>query len=147
MYKKLLKNYKSTPGKRFAYNSATKIITYNPKELATPTGALALLHEIGHAKLRHHSYKYDLELLRMEQDAWDLAKNEAGKLNLIVDEDHIEECLRSYRKWASKRATCPKCKTYGLQKNNTQFSCLKCDARWRVNNKKDKRVMRKLINS
>jgi len=141
----LLSEYKCIPGKRFAYNSATKVITYSSKELTSPKGILAILHEIAHAKLNHESYKYDLEVLKMEEDAWKLARKEAYFRGVDVDEKHIDECLESYREWTSKRATCPKCKTFGLQLNSTHFECINCKANWKVNRRKDKRVMRRLI--
>lgn len=146
MYKRVLKKYKCVPGKRFAYNSATDTVTYVAPDLSSPKGIMALLHEIGHAKLGHKTYEYDFELLKMEEDAWDEARLDAKKYCVPINEDHIEECLRTYREWTYKRATCPKCRTsFGLQKSSTLFKCIHCEAEWRVNKRKDRRVMRTLI--
>ncbi|KKR18641.1 MAG: hypothetical protein UU65_C0001G0031 [candidate division CPR2 bacterium GW2011_GWC1_41_48] len=147
MYEDIFKDYVCVPGKRFAYNSTTETITYVPKELSHSKGAMALLHEIAHAKLGHKKYRYDLELLKMEQDAWDQAKKDAKNYKILINEEHIEECLHTYRKWVAKRATCPKCETFGLQQNNTLFKCINCEAEWKVNQRKDRRVMRRLISS
>lgn len=145
MYKQLLTKYKCVPGKRFAYNSASGVITYVPKDLGKVRGNMALLHEIAHAKLGHKTYKYDLELLKMEEDAWNEVKNDSKKYTILIDEEHIEECLSTYREWISKRSSCPKCKFFGKQMNSQIFHCKSCKTEWKVNNLKDKRVMRKII--
>lgn len=148
MHKDLLKKYKCVPGKRFAYSSVDNTITYVERELDSPRGVIALLHEIAHAKLGHKNYTCDQDLLRMEEEAWDLAKKEAELMGVTVDNKHINECLNTYKKWAAKRSTCPKCRVcFGLQKNLTQFKCTKCEAEWKVNKSRDRRVMRRLITS
>jgi predicted RNA-binding Zn-ribbon protein involved in translation (DUF1610 family) len=146
MVKDLIKEYKAIPGKRFAYNSRTNTITYNPKELKTPRGVIALLHEIAHYKLGHFSYQYDSELIQMEEEAWAETRKEAKKFDIPIDESHISYCLSTYHEWAQKRATCPACNfTFGEQRNSVLFACPECRAKWEVNRRKDRRVMRRLI--
>jgi hypothetical protein len=148
MYEDLLKEYKCIPGKRFAYSSINHTITYVEKELNSNRGIIALLHEIAHAKLGHKNYNSDKHLLKMEEEAWMLAKKDAIIMGIEIDHGHIKECLNTYRKWAFKRATCPKCRIcFGVQKNLTQFHCAKCSAQWKVNKSRDRRVMRRLISS
>jgi len=113
----LLSEYKCIPGERFSYSSTNKSVTYIPESLETDTGKLALLHEIGHAVLGHFNYKYDLELFSMEIEAWEEAKRLAREYLVEVDLSHISDCLLSYDKWVTKRATCPRCKSFGLQKS------------------------------
>ncbi|MCL5093601.1 MAG: hypothetical protein M1355_00475 [Patescibacteria group bacterium] len=146
MIQTLLKEYKCVPGERFAYSSQNKSITFIAESMRTPAGKLALLHEIAHMKLGHFSYKYDLELFKMEIDAWEEAKVMAKEYLVKVDESHIDDCLLSYDKWVTKRATCPRCKSFGLQKTETLFSCVSCDSQWKVNKSRNKRILRKLIN-
>lgn len=142
---KFLKKYKCVPGKRFAYHSATETITYVPSQLRTTRGIMALLHEVAHKKLGHFDYSYDLELLEMEKEAWEEVRKAAKELDLYVDERHIEECLDTYTDWVSRRATCPCCHTFGLQKGTNVFKCIECETRWKVNDRKDRRVVRKAI--
>lgn len=143
--KKLLKEYNCQPGKHFAYSSSSQAITYAPKEVFTPKGFLALLHEISHAKLNHFNYDFDLELLEMEKEAWNEVKKEAHSHKVVIDENHIEECLSSYTSWITKRSSCPVCATFGLQKSHNTFQCFSCQTRWVVNERKDRRVLRKII--
>ncbi len=106
---------------------------------------MALLHEIAHKKLGHFDYKYDLELLEMEKEAWEEVKRETTESGLPLDEKHIEECLDTYTDWVNRRATCPCCHTFGLQKANNVFKCIECETKWKVNERKDRRVVRKTI--
>lgn len=106
---------------------------------------MALLHEVAHKKLGHFDYKYDLQLFEMEKEAWDEVRKAAKELNLSVDEKHIEECLDTYADWVNRRATCPCCHTFGLQKGNNIFKCIECETKWVVNDRKDRRVVRKKI--
>ena len=143
--RKLLKKYKCIPGERFIYHSSNGTISYVPGDLKYPLGALALLHEIAHLKLGHKIYKYDLELLQMEEEAWKLTEKEAKKYEVPIDKDHIEFCLDTYRDWVNKRTTCPCCHTFGLQKSDHEFLCTECAAKWKVNQRKDREVRRMII--
>jgi len=140
-------SYNLTPGNRFSYNSETKAIDYVPESMDTPLGKLALLHEIAHANLDHFSYTYDIELFSMEIDAWKETKKLAKKYEVKVNESHIKNCLKSYDYWLTKRATCPKCKTFGHQRSYDLFSCFVCDTYWKVNHRKDREIRRRVIKS
>lgn len=108
-------------------------------------GKIALLHEIGHAKLGHKSYKYDMELLRMEMEAWDVVRQLAPNFGLVVDEKHIARCIETYDDWLSKRATCPDCQNFSLQNDRDIYKCFACGSKWVVNWRKDRRVTRRVI--
>lgn len=120
----------------------TKTIYYNSRRLGSNTGKIGLLHEIGHGLLSHRVYKYDMELLKMEMEAWDIVRELAPKYNLTIDEEHIARCISSYDYWLSKRATCPDCTNFSLQKDRTTFGCFACGSEWKVNDRKDRRVKR-----
>jgi hypothetical protein len=124
------------------WSPLTKTIYYNSRKISSMSGKIGLLHEIGHGILAHRVYKYDMELLRMEMDAWDFVRQLAPKYKLDVDEEHIARCIASYDRWLSKRATCPDCNNFSLQKDRSSFGCFYCGSRWRVNERKDRRVMR-----
>jgi len=141
----IIKENKCLPGNVFSFNANTQTITYVPDDLEREDGSLALLHEIAHMKLGHFAYTYDVELLHMEHEAWDETRKIAEEYGIEIDEAHIDECLDSYDKWLSKRATCPKCGEYALQRDHNIFGCFVCDCYWKVNERKDREVRKRII--
>ncbi len=92
----------------------------------------ALLHEVGHARLDHHGYLSDLELLQKEVEAWQEALCLAGLYGVDFDEDHMQDCLDTYRDWVHKRSKCPLCSSTGLQEDEKRYGCLNCGHDWYV---------------
>jgi hypothetical protein len=122
-----------TAGKDFVWSPETQEVFYisNPKLRAQD--AWSLLHETGHALLGHTSYKADIELIRLEMDAWDKAKELAAEFDIRIDEDHIQNCLDTYRDWLYARSICPGCTTKCLQSSNyTHYRCHNCHTTWKV---------------
>lgn len=130
------------PGRFFMWSPLARSITYDTRRINTANGKIALIHELGHARLGHRVYKYDMELLKMEMDAWDVVRQMAPDFGLAVDEAHISRCIASYDEWLSKRATCPDCSNFSLQKDRNSFGCFACGSKWDVNWRKDRRVKR-----
>lgn len=98
-----------------------------------PSSIWSLLHETSHALLGHTSYKTDFELLRLEIAAWEKAKDLAKKFNIIIDENHIQDCLDTYRDWLYARSICPYCKNKSLQQSDLKhYQCFNCHAVWKV---------------
>jgi hypothetical protein len=92
------------------------------------------LHELSHALLGHQGYESDIELIKLERDAWEYAKTElAGKYSVDLDEDIIQNNLETYREWLHSRSKCPDCLTTGLQAKSRQYRCIACGHKWRVN--------------
>lgn len=91
-----------------------------------------LLHELGHARLRHDSYKSDLELLRKEVDAWEEAMRLAEVYGVPFDKEHMQDCLDTYRDWVYKRSTCPQCLSTGAQGSEQLYYCINCSNVWGV---------------
>jgi hypothetical protein len=133
------------PGKYFMWSPNAHSITYDTRRMTTNNGRLALLHEIGHARLNHRIYKYDMELLRMEMEAWDIARDLAPKFGIKVNEQHIASTIASYDDWLTKRATCPDCNNFSLQRGRDSYGCFVCGAKWVVNWRKDRRVKRTIV--
>ena len=120
-------------------------ITYDEERIGQNDGKLALLHEIAHARLGHRIYKYDIQLITMEMDAWDMTRQLALQFELTIDEEHIAHCIETYDEWLTKRATCPDCGNFSLQRGRDSYSCFACGAQWEVNWRKDRRVKRTVI--
>ncbi len=124
-----------------AWNADESQITYRDD-----TPAAELLHEVGHALLGHKSYSRDIELLRIERDAWDYAIKELSpRYGIAIDTDTAEDALDTYREWLHDRSTCPSCHTNGIQDTVSSYRCIQCHKRWSVNDGRVCQLRRKLI--
>ena len=119
-----------TQGEMFSWDHTACAITYNP---TADNAAAYLLHEYGHATLGHAGYQRDIDLLKMERAAWDVALDIAAELSLSIDDDLIEDALDSYRDWLHARSLCPTCGATGVQAAPSGYRCLACSATWQVN--------------
>jgi hypothetical protein len=120
------------PGDQFFWDPANTKVTYVDADVIELKGIWSLLHEIGHARLHHATYRDDLELLMMEVSAWSEAQKIAKNYNVSIEERHIETCVDSYRAWLHRRSRCIDCKTNSLQLNKTTYQCHNCATRWTV---------------
>lgn len=129
------------PGPQENWSPRTKTITYSDSE---PLEELryGLLHELAHALLGHNNYHSDFELLKMEAEAWELAAKIASKYGIKLDEDHIQDCLDTYRDWLHRRSKCPTCGMHVLQKDSQSYQCFNCDTAWRVSGRRFARPYR-----
>jgi ribosomal protein S27AE len=120
-----------TEGKSFCWSPQTRQIFYSLEQ--SQSGPWAVLHETAHALLEHTKYSLDFELLRMEVAAWEAAKELAKKYDITIDEDHMQDCLDSYRDWLYKRSICPSCGTKSIQQDHeASYQCFNCHSTWRV---------------
>ena len=111
----------------------------------TSHGIEGLLHELGHARLDHEGYTSDMELLRKEVDAWEEALCLAKMYGLELDEEHVQDCLDTYRDWIHKRSICPVCTNTGVQEDTKLYCCLNCGHKWIVTSSRFKRPYRNSI--
>lgn len=125
-------NVSFVPGHTFTWSPRKRVIIYDKNLLETNRGAMALLHEIGHAKLNHQTYNFDIELINMEVEAWAQARNLAKRHNVPIDESHIDECLETYRIWLYKRSRCPTCSNTSVQESTRKYRCFLCRTTWEV---------------
>jgi hypothetical protein len=102
-----------------------------------------LFHELGHALLGHRRFNSDFELLTLEIEAWDEAKIIANKYGYTIDENHIQDCLDTYRDWLYRRSTCPFCTNSALQIKIDTYSCFNCNNTWHVSASRKCRTYRK----
>ena len=124
--------YTFKEGSTFVWSSADKTIHYSTSRDVAENAVWSLLHELGHAELRHTRYEDDFELLILEVQAWKKAKQLAEDYHLVIDEHHIEECLDSYREWLHQRSRCVECKNHSLQVDETTYQCHNCSTVWKV---------------
>lgn len=93
-----------------------------------------VLHELGHALLSHTAYHRDIDLIKIERDAWDYAREHlASKYNITISDELVQENLDTYREWLHSRSSCPSCSMTGLQTARGHYSCFACGGRWKSN--------------
>lgn len=129
---KRLPNVQFAESDVFFWSPRTHTVHVNSSALDTPRGQWALLHEVGHAQRGHTTYKNDFGLLMLEVEAWEAATKLASEFAIAIDEDHIQDCLDTYRNWLYARSTCPTCMLNSLQVDKTTYECLTCGTRWHV---------------
>jgi hypothetical protein len=121
-----------TPGQQFSWSPEAGEVIYK-KGARGEQAQWSLLHETGHALLGHRSYGADFELIRLEVEAWERAKLIAQEVSIKIDEDHIQDCLDTYRDWLYKRSICPNCGTKCLQQDDfVHYHCFNCNTKWHV---------------
>jgi hypothetical protein len=95
-------------------------------------GTWTLLHEVCHGLLEHKSYQSDFELVQLEVQSWKKAEQIATEFNIEIDQDHVQDCLDSYRDWQYKRSLCPRCELGGIQIDSSSYKCMFCNDTWHV---------------
>jgi hypothetical protein len=124
------------PAEVFSWSSRKQTVNYALSP-ADPTQAVwSLLHEMGHALLGHTTYQTDFELVKLEAAAWDKAAALGQQYGHLIDIDHIQDCLDTYRDWLHQRSTCPTCTITSLQKDQHTYSCYNCGTEWHVSRSK-----------
>lgn len=127
---------------RYCWSPTKKSIHYDAQR-TDEAADWSLLHETGHALLEHDGYLADFELIKLEMAAWTKARELAQSLNTFIDEDHIQDCLDTYRDWLYGRSICPECSTKALQqKDYEHYRCYNCHTRWHVTPSRFCRVYR-----
>lgn len=117
----------------FYWSPQNRTVCFDVASLDTSTGQMALLHEVGHALLGHTHYSSDADLLALEVTAWQQAARQASAWSMdTIDEDHIQDCLDTYRDWLYARSSCPTCMVNSLQIAPLQYQCLNCLTTWTV---------------
>ena len=111
-------------GDTFVWSPGEATVYYRADDL-TKEGVWALLHESGHALLGHTTYYSDFELVKLEAEAWKKAKEIATEISEAeIEEDHIQDCLDSYRNWLHKRSLCPDCNLSSAQTDTNTYTCI-----------------------
>ena len=127
----------------FYWSPKKQTVHYQEEAKNEKQSTWALLHEVGHALLGHRDYVSDFNLLQLEIEAWEQAKKLAHTYKVAIDENHIQDCLDTYRDWLYQRSTCPRCTSSSLQIDTRQYSCLNCNEVWRVSRSRKCRTYRR----
>jgi hypothetical protein len=127
----------------FCWSPKHQKILYDPKYDPT-TGIWAILHELGHATLGHLFYSSDFELVQLEAAAWREAQKLGRKYAVKIDNDHIQNCLDTYRDWLHRRSKCPICGNVSLQVSSSKYKCFNCHTEWGVSTSRFCRPYRQL---
>jgi hypothetical protein len=130
--RELLPHITFIEGELFYWSPQTNSVHVKAEALDTSDGRWSLLHEAAHAQLEHTYYTTDMGLLSLEVEAWQTAKQLAELYSIEIDENHIQDCLDTYRDWLYARSTCPACMLNSLQIDKTTYLCLNCSTRWTV---------------
>lgn len=130
--KNLIPNIDFKSSHKFYWSPNKLCVYYDENLIDTDAGKWALLHETAHAYLSHSKYTNDLSLLLMEIEAWKQANIIALDIGIKINNDHIQDCLDSYREWLHARSTCPKCSLNTLQIDNSTYECINCRSKWTV---------------
>ena len=107
---------------------------------------IEVLHELGHALCGHQNFDQDVELLHMERDAWEKAREIAPRYNIEISDDTVESALDGYRDWLHQRSLCPNCGQNGIQnRKNSHYYCINCAHKWNSNDARQCGLQRKTI--
>lgn len=117
-------------GDQFSWSPQTRTIMYRPIE--NKIDKWSLIHELGHSLLDHTNFNSDSELLEMEVQAWDKAREVGSNYSIVINSDHIEDCLDTYRDWLHQRSKCPECGAHGVQQKPLEYTCTNCAQNWKV---------------
>lgn len=138
--------FKFNRGQQDHYSPKDKTISFNVKQ---PLSDLqyGVLHELAHGLLGHDNYQTDFELLKLESEAWEKAAKIAKKYRISLSNDHIQNCLDTYREWLHRRSTCPNCGMHVLQQSTKTYKCFNCRKQWQVSSGRFVRPYRKSLDS
>lgn len=135
--------YKFKSGHEDFWSPRSATITYNPDRPLIKL-QYGVLHELSHALLDHVNFTSDFELLKMEAEAWHKAAEIGKNYGVDISDDHIQDCLDTYRDWLHRRSRCPKCGMHVLQASNTSYKCFNCGTKWTVTDHRFVRAYRRL---
>lgn len=133
------------PHEVFHWSPRKNTVFYDPQKITKPSGIYQLLHEVGHALSKHCYYESGVHLIRIESEAWHKAQVLAEKYGLVIDQDHIESSLDSYRDWLHLRSTCPQCQSVSLETKLNHYHCFNCMQKWKVPSDQRSRYYRRKI--
>ena len=128
---KYSKDIKYTAADNYYWSPGENTVYFKQGDFGV-VGLWTLLHETSHGLLGHKNYSSDFELVRLELEAWQKAQELSEELEIKISDDHMQDCLDSYRDWQYKRSLCPKCELGGVQISGSTYRCIFCLESWQV---------------
>ena len=121
-------NLRLKQGKKFTFRPP-RTIFYEEKGtgLSLNEYKLSLLHELGHALLKHRNFPTDAERVKMERAAWERARELCTECSVDYEEEWVEEHLDTYRDWLHQKSLCPVCGLTRYQTMDGEYHCSFCD--------------------
>ena len=124
-----------SPTKSYYWSPADKTVFYQVGD-KTEIGLWTMLHEACHGLLKHKTYESDFELVLLEVKSWENAQKLAENFGLKIGDEHVQDCLDSYRDWQYKRSLCPNCDLGGVQIDQKTYKCIFCSGSWSVSSER-----------
>lgn len=118
------------PNLSFQSGELTKFTPPRSIFYASDASPLELLHELGHYLIDKPSYASDIELVRIESEAWVKAKALCTTYGVKWNENYAEDHLDTYRDWLHVVSLCKNCQLAGYQDNTGLYHCSLCGAKW-----------------
>lgn len=97
---------------------------------AKDTTPIELLHELGHYLIKRTSYTSDIELVRIESEAWAKAEDLCKTYGVKWDDDLAQDRLDTYRNWLHVVSLCINCQLAGYQDETGIYHCPLCGKKW-----------------
>ena len=116
-------DFRFRKGRKFAFRPPRTIVL-GPDE---PFSELLTLHEVSHAVCKHKDFRMDVERLKMENEAWEKARELAEHYGIEVNEDLIQMELDTYRDWLHQKSRCPVCGLTRFQTPDSRYHCPRCE--------------------
>src|SRR3546814_626438 len=110
-------------GHEFNWSHDDQFVYVIADESSEP-GLAQLFHELSHSLLGHSDYSRDINLLKMERDAWEKARDVAKEYGVAVYDEVVQNHLDTYREWLHSRSTCPDCTATGMQTGPKTYHCI-----------------------
>ena len=115
--------FRFTDGSKFAFRPPRTIVLGDAESFYE----LLVLHELSHAILKHKTFNLDIERLKMENEAWEKARELALNYGIDIDEDFIQDKLDTYRDWLHTKSKCKKCGLTCYQTGDKIYHCPRCE--------------------
>ena len=116
-------DFRFVMGRKFAVRPPRTVVI-GPSE---PFWRLLVLHEVGHAVCKHKWFRVDVTRLKMENQAWEKARELAAIYDVEVDEGVIQRELDTYRDWLHQKSRCPVCGLTRFQTPDSRYHCPRCE--------------------
>ena len=115
-------------GRKFAFRPP-RTVTYERFDVEADNvyQKMQMLHEMGHALLKHQRWTTDVERVKMESAAWAKAAELAERYGVEYEAEFAETELDSYRNWLHQRSVCGRCGLTRYQTPDGEYHCPQCE--------------------